>query len=361
MEKKSTHELHGPLHFLALIVTPAYQIMFMAFFAILVVSLFWYAMATTNIFEKRPGLEPIIPKELKERSGGSSKVQIGLHINDFPTFDIRNRHFVFDAIIWFLFDQSAVSLKTVEKFSFPRGTIQHISAPDTKLIGGNYFVRYEIRVDFKAELNQKYFPFDDHRLYIEIANNYVTPDELIFASSLSSFLIAKDIFVDWSPVNKGFEAGFTESELDIFDKRTNVSVPKIIFYIDFSKVGTQDIFLVFLPLLLMVFMGLFAFGFNPPGESSRILTLSMSSVTGMLAYRFVLQNLTPRTGYFILSDCFFFLFLALVFAVFCMCLVILRTNHITKTLIALRGMIFLSSYAVLVIGTFYFLFYWPYQ
>ena len=110
----------------------------------------------------------------------------------------------------------------------------------------------------------------------------------------------------------------------------------------------------------MVFMAFFSFGCNPPQESTRMLTLAMSSMTGLLAYRFVLQNLTPKAGYFILSDCFFFLLLALVFLVFCLALVVLKKGLVTRELIIVRGIIYIFSYMILLSGTVYFLFYWPY-
>lgn len=351
----------GIVLFLETIVRPAYQIVFMIAFSCIATIFFVYAMASINIFEKRPSLNPIVPKELSELASSTSQVKVGLNISDFSEFDIRANRFVFDAHIWFLFDQSALSIETIEKFSFLRGSIIKKSPPDTKLIGGNYFVQHEIRVEFKADLNKKYFPFDDHRLYIEMVNKYVTPKELIFSASLSSFLMAPNLHViGWRVIDKSVETGFSESILDTFDERKNVAQPKILFAIDFGRVDIQDIFLVFLPLFLMVFMAFFSFGCNPPQESTRMLTLAMSSMTGLLAYRFVLQNLTPKAGYFILSDCFFFLLLALVFLVFCLALVVLKKGLVTRELIIVRGIIYIFSYMILLSGTVYFLFYWPY-
>jgi len=363
MSAKNNNLDHPPIvRFLQRIVLPKYQVIAMALVAAILIGLFVYTFRSFNVFEKQPELHAVSPQELKNLASSTTQVQVGLHINDFPEFNVRSNSFVFDGIIWFLFDQSAISLSTIEKFSFSRGTILQKSSPDTKFIGGNYFAQYNIRVEFKADLNQKYFPFDDHRLYFEMVNKYVTPEELIFSSSLSSFLISDDILIiSWRPVDRGVETGFDVSILDKFDPNKNVYHPKTLFSIDFRRIGIQDIFLIFLPLCLMVFICFFSFGFDPPDESMRILTLSLSSITGLITYRFVLQSLTPQVGYFILSDCFFLLFLALNFICFCVNLILIRQGKVTLFLAVLRGLIYLLSNIAIVGFSFYFLFYWPYS
>ena len=105
----------GIVLFLETIVRPAYQIVFMIAFSCIATIFFVYAMASINIFEKRPSLNPIVPKELSELASSTSQVKVGLNISDFSEFDIRANRFVFDAHIWFLFDQSALSIETIEK------------------------------------------------------------------------------------------------------------------------------------------------------------------------------------------------------------------------------------------------------
>ena len=362
MTKKNNFYDHPIARFLKRVVLPKYQIIAMVLVSTILMGLFFYVFNSFSVFEKQPELHAISPKKLRNLASSATQVQVGLYINDFPEFDVRSNSFVFDGIVWFLFDQSAISLETVEKFSFSRGTILQKSPPDTKFIGGNYFAQYNIRVEFKADLNQKYFPFDDHRLYIEMDNKYVTPEELIFASSLSSFLISDDILIiSWRPVDREVETGFDVSVLDKFDPDKNVYHPKILFSIDFKRTGIQDIFLIFLPLCLMVFICLFSLGFDPPEESVRVLTLSLSSITGLITYRFVLQSLTPQVGYFILSDCFFLLFLALCFICFCTGLILIHRGKVTPFLAVLRGLVYLFSNVAIVGFSFYFLFYWPYH
>ena len=151
------------------------------------------------------------------------------------------------------------------------------------------------------------------------------------------------------------------STLDKFDASKNVYHPKILFAIDFQRAGIQDILLIFIPLCLMLFMCLFGLGFDPPGDSAKILTLSLSGITGLISYRFVLQNLTPQVGYFILSDFFFLLFLSLSFVSFFIGLIMIRRAKITNNIIVLRGVVYLSTHIIVIGSTYYLLFYWPYN
>jgi len=351
------------ISFLGTIVKPKCQVVIIAAFVLFLSMVFAYSFSNLNIFENRPLINPIIPQEVKGLETSTAQVKVGLHINDFPDFNMRDNVFVFDANIWFLFDPSEVSLETIERFSFSRGNIlQKSLPPETKLIDGNYFVQYSLQVKFNADLNHKFFPFDDHRLYIEMTNKYVTPKELAFSSSLSSFLISNNMFlIGWKPVDMFIESGFTTEKLDKFDQSKNVSHPKVLFAIDFRRVGIQGIFLIFLPLCLMVFIGLFSFSLDPPKMEARISTLALTSITGLMGYRFVLQSLTPQVGYLLLSDCLFLLFLAVLFIIFCTGLIIIRKAEMTPGLIVFRGLVFIFSYMLLVTFTCYFLFFWPYS
>ena len=195
-----------------------------------------------------------------------------------------------------------------------------------------------------------------------MTNKYVTPEELIFSSSLSSFLISANVLIiGWKPVDRSVESGFTVSVLDKFDQNKDVSHPKMLFAIDFKRIGIQDIFLIFLPLCLMVFIGLFSFSLDPPKMTARIFTLTLTSITGLMGYRFVLQSLTPQVGYLLLSDCIFLLFLGVIFLIFCTCLIIVKYDKMSPNLIVFRGLIFIFSYMLLLGFTFYFMFFWPYH
>jgi len=360
MDTKKQKE-HPLISFFRLIVLPRYQVIFVVFLTAILTGLFITSFRQFVAFEVKPEMYPLSPQELEVNAKHSTLVQAGLHINNFSEFDIRTNSFTFGGILWFVFDKSTISIEQIEHFSFSRGTILEKSEPEIKFIDDNCFAQYNIRVQFKADINQKYFPFDDHRLYIELVNKFVSPQELVFDASLTSFLLSDNILIiGWRPIDRAVQTGFGLSVLDTADPAKNVYHPKVLFSIDFRRNGIQDILLIFLPLCLLIFICFFSLGFDPPESSVRILNLSLASITGLITYRFVLQNMTPQVGYFILSDCFFLLFLAFTFIAFCTGLIVIRVDKITPFLIVLRGVVYVCSNIAIVGFTIYFLFYWPY-
>jgi hypothetical protein len=51
-------------------------------------------------------------------------------------------------------------------------------------------------------------------------------------------------------------------------------------------------------------------------EANTSISIAAGSVTGILAYRFVIANMSPKVGYFVFSDYLFFLFLTMSTLVF---------------------------------------------
>lgn len=124
-----------------------------------------------NTREKVPELHPITPQSFKKFGGIAHKIRTGLYINELIDFNMITNTFMFDGAIWFSFDPGAISLDTLEKFSFEKGEIIQQSPPNTKLISGKLHVRYNLRVRFKSSLNYKDFPLDDHKIFI-VCRNY---------------------------------------------------------------------------------------------------------------------------------------------------------------------------------------------
>jgi hypothetical protein len=160
-------------------------------------------------------------------------------------------------------------------------------------------------------LNYADFPLDDHTIYLVLSNHFFSPSEVIFHSDRSSFNVTA-LITGWRAVDHAVETGFNTVVLDKFDDRKITSFPVAIFSIDFSRNAMRYVLTILLPLMLIFYLVLFSFSVEP-GTS---ISLTAGGITGMLAYRFVIENLSPATGTFMMSDYLFFLFLAGSFFVF---------------------------------------------
>jgi hypothetical protein len=277
---------------------------------IISLSIIWFCLyKRLNKFKTSDPKPPIIfvtPETYKNFGGFPDTVKIGLYINQFREFNIVSNKFDFNGIIWFEFDPDVISLEILEKFVFKKGEIKQKSDPDTQLIDGKLLVRYNIRVAFSSPLNYAAFPLDNHTLNLTVINHFVSPSEILFSSSNREFIIkAKTESDGWTRVNQSVATGFEKSEIDPYDDRKTSYNPIAIFSIDYARYGIRYVLSIMMPLLLIFYLTLFSFSWGASGG----LSLAIGGVTATLGYRFVIENLSPKTGYFMLSDHIFFLFL----------------------------------------------------
>ncbi len=255
-----------------------------------------------------PELLPIVPQTL-EQMGHPAIAKVGLYVKDFTEFNMLKNEFEFSGILWFLFDPSIISLKTLGKFSFEKGKILSVSEPTTRLVKGKLFARYDIRVSFKTNPTFVNFPFDSHSLYIIMDNNSVTPGEIAFQSSYNEFALSPEIAITgWDVYATRVYSGYSVARLEKLNRESDVAHPRVIFAIEYVHSGVRHAMLIILPLLLIFFMSMFTFSIDSSYYKS-ITSISSGTVTAMLAYRFVIERLSPPVGYFMQTDYIFFLFL----------------------------------------------------
>lgn len=296
----------------------------------------------TNVFasvDQEVPLQYITAKKIAGRD--PIPVAVGLRINNFELFDMNNDKFIFDGVLSFEFDPSLVSLNTLEQVSFNNGKILQISTPTTQLISGKLFARYNIKVQFTNYISYKLFPMDDHRLSIILVLKNVSPDEIIFNSQNSNFVIGQDMnFSGWNKSAQNVETGYLEETLDQYDTNKTINYPAAVFSIDYGrKSNIRNTITIIFPMLALFFIALFSLILDRERELSLILSISTQSIVGLIAFRFVMENLSPKVGYFLYADYFFFFFLSLMF---CVLLVNMIGDHISffgrKLLILLLNM-----------------------
>ena len=281
------------------------------------------ALGGFRSFDEPPQLLPITPKKVIDFGGTPATVKVGLTINNFSVFDIIKNEFEFTGTIWFEFDPSITSLETIKKFSFEKGEILSLSEPTTKIVGDNLFASYDIRIKKRDNLLHTFFPFSSHTFNV-IIDNSASPGEIVYASSVADLVVSQDAIPSgWSLRDEHVYTGYSTSELELRNIEKAIYHPRVIFAMDFSLQSLRHLLTILLPLILMFFITTLSFSMDPTYYYRSIISLSTGAVTAMLAYRFVIENLSPKVGYFMLSDSLFFLFLSA-------CCIIFLVN--TKTL-----------------------------
>ncbi len=297
--------------------------------------------------ETMPIIEQINPETLNEFGGFPDEVTVGLFIEQFQTFDILHNEFMFNGIIWFLLNPGVISLDSLQKFAFERGEIVYISKPNIELHNKKLLVQYHIRVKFTSALNYEAFPLDSHKINLIFTHPFVTLSEALFESSTNNFIIkAQTQATGWKLVDQQVRYGYLTAQLNEDNPDQNKYIPQVIFSMDFIRTGARAVVSILLPLLLIFYLTLFTFSL----DTRQSITIATGSVTGILAYRFVIENLSPATGYFMLADYFFFLFLTASCFVFCLNVVNAFATHLKA---AGKKCIIVAIHAIVLIAIAY--------
>jgi hypothetical protein len=341
------------IEFFASFLGTKHQFMLFALSTTMIMGLLFLKQKQFTALESAPDLLPLTPAAMQAWQGDPSFVKVGISIISFPSFNLSEGSFIMDAILWFEYDPAHVSTETLGKFSFEKGEIMKKSAPDSKKVGNLLLTQYEIRVKFSSNLDNAFFPVDQHTVFLSLLNTFIFPSDIILESDKNIFIISAAMKLDeWRLVDVQVQHGYQELLLDKHDERKSVRHPKIVFSMDFNRIGTKKMFLIFLPLFFIFFIALLSLSFDPKSHKSEIFTLSFGSVSSLIAYRFIIQNLSPNVGYFMLSDYIFMLLFIFIFIIFSIAAVIVKMGTINVYWNGIRGMV-LILFHVLFMASWY--------
>lgn len=290
------------------LVSPIFQVAFILLTAVSLCAMFGYRFYFFKSRDPVVQCETISPQKFKEFGAYSNEVGVGLQIDAFETFDIVKNEIVFAGQVWFSMIPGSISLDTLEKFYFSRGEIIFKSQPYLFVEEEKLFVIYRLRVKMSTYLNLVDFPVNNHTICIQLDHPYVNPNELLFEPRLDNFTINGELKpFGWTLFDKRVKSGFLMRISENVENKNTGYYPTVLFYFDIMRYGTQYALTIFLPLILIFFVILFCFSVV---ENSISFSLAVGGVTTILAYRFVIANISPQVGYFMMTDYLFLLLLA---------------------------------------------------
>lgn len=301
--------------------------------------------------EKKELPKQITEADIKRWGQEPIPVKVGLSITDFITFENIKNKFTLDALVWFEFDPALVPLEKINDFSFESAQIIKKSKPVIRKQGNQTIAHYYIRVEFNEYLNHSRFPLDDHYLQLDLYNNAFYAREIAFIAEPKDFVFSPQAAISgWEIVDKKVQAGYEEIAVVLGDK---IEHPQAIFYISLNKQNIKQILLIFLPLLFIFFFCVLSFSL----ASVLAIPMTLAGISGLLAYMFVINNLSPFVGYLMLSDYFVLLFLCEVFLIFVVNMFCLSQDHrLSKsTLDRIKGAVILCLYVLLYCALYYLL------
>lgn len=291
-----------------------------------------------KIFDPRPSLEYIVPKPDQNLAERPANIVTGLTINALPIFDITKNKFLMYGIVWFVYNPTQISPDIIDHFSLAKGNIVKKSDADIRILNNaEIFAKYDIVAEFSSEIDYRYFPLDNHTIFITLTNLLLDKKIAIFETHNTAFNILDPAYVQCKSCygnslirNLSAEYGYTQSQLIEHNENTFIEHPTAVYAFDYIKPGVRSTLLIIIPILLMFFMALFPLSLDPTVNGKEIIGISIGILTSILTYRFVIENLSPQIDYFCMSDYIYTFILGSVFLLFLFNMTSLRIATLTN-------------------------------
>lgn len=294
-------------------VSPQFQLTAFAIASVLLIAILYVTVYRFTTYDDKPHILCGVPAESNPKI-----IPVGFLVNSFSKFHVLDNEFALDGMVWFEFEPDTISVEDLEKFNINHGEIIERSKPLISKHGDKTLARYFIRAKFKTNLNYASFPFDNHIIYISFTNRALDARKFMFQPVVGFSLSQKDMLASTCTLNDIItESGYVTSNVHMSNDDTiEEYYPQFVYGIKCKHVSLRRFVNIFLPLLLIFFFTLFAFSLDFSEHREMVMSIAAAGIPALIAYRFVIETISPNTEYFLLSDYFFFLFLFLVFAIF---------------------------------------------
>jgi hypothetical protein len=250
----------------------------------------------------------------------ANNVEVGLHINSFPRFSVKDSKFTFDGIVWFKFDKGVESFETLETFTFKNMVIDnneepfYKSKPIIKIIHDKVLVSYQVQATFMAQIAFKRFPIGGHRINLLIENRNATTQELLFSIQPENVTFNNELLVDnWQPIAVHTDAGIVGAKIGGEKNATNITYPSVNISMDFKNHGARGLISLYFPLFILFFIGLLSLtiGIFDPAR----LGIIASSLPTLVLFRLVIDAVSPEVGYTTQIDFVYYVLVVLSFLI----------------------------------------------
>lgn len=279
------------------------------FFLLVIAACLW---ALTFLLAYVLGTAEEAPIQLIDRKESDPNIRAGLIISNFANFDINRGEFVAEGSIWFDFDKKHYSAQDFSTFRFQRGEFLTKTEPSIKEMGAVSRATFGFTTKIKSKIDYANFPLDKHRFDFIVMDVLKDKPRSIPAKNLSLFVDPHAIEHGWRSFDTETRSGFAVLRFEDNHQAQIADLgPRMIFSLFVERDSPKTPVLVFMPLLLIFFIGLISLSFDVLENFNAILSLSVGSLTGFLFFRSVIDRLMPLPDQFTIADKVYLLMISL--------------------------------------------------
>lgn len=294
-------------------VSPLFQFTLIFLSGVVIFLMFSFRTSHFRPLDEAMVFSDMTPQTLRKFGGYPHYVSVGMEIDHFEQFNVTKNEFIFAGNVWFEFEGGSVAIEELNHFQFDRASILFRSEPVVTRIDTRLMVRYFVKVLFSTGLVYKDFPVNSHRVDLVLTHPYLSPEEVVFENRADDFVFTSNLHqFGWHKIGLLVSQGYLEARLSELDHDKTIFQPIAGFSIDVLPYGIRSLFAIMLPILLIYFLMFFSLSV----DTNASITVALGGITGILAYRYVIEQLSPKTAELMISDYVFFLVLAAAMMIF---------------------------------------------
>src|SRR4030067_2359227 len=222
--------------------------------------------------------------------GNPVNVQVGVWLVNVEKVDLSANSYRLDFYMWFRFDPSEISLDEIKDFEFINGAPTRYEVNVNEAEG---YIEYRVRGDFIETFDFSQYPFETHRLAVEIEHKNLDVSLLVFEEDSTSNIDPDASVAGWEL--GGFQTSVTEHSYgeDTFSR--------FVFSVNLKRPGLSSFIKTVLPVAVITTISLLAFFMAPQNFAQRI-TLGVTTLLSVTTFHLTLINGFPPTGSLTFAD-----------------------------------------------------------
>ncbi len=225
-------------------------------------------------------------------------VTIGTYVNQIPTMSVKENRFQADFYVWFRWTGD---LKPYESFELANGRIESRQLVLKELKTGEHYAVLRCQATIIRFWDLRRFPFDDHRLSLEIEDSASEDHLLRYVADAENSALSPELQLP------GWQPSGGAATVDAHVYKTNygdLTLPKgaesrysrFTFSFDAKRFGPGPFFKLFFALWVAVLIAMLSL-FILPSEGGPRLGFGVGAIFASVGASYVISNNLPTTAF----------------------------------------------------------------
>ncbi len=296
MTKKSPSPVSG--------IKPLFQLILIAFTSIILSSFFYFSSFryySVDVPPKTHG-SPV------NNENNRIPVDMDIQVQDFVKADFNQAAATINMLISLTHARTKLTKEDLASFYFKRAALKSKELIAISETPTHITYTWQVVAECTFDFDYSFFPLNDHMLSITLST---MNSSIIFKTANLSFLFSDTLDLNgWNIIKNESRATCSFSLPEGMSR--GVPVSNVECAMALNKVGFRAILGIFLPLCILLFIALLTLSLN----NAMGITLTINLLLALNAFRIVLENMSPKTSYLLMSDIIFLAILLMIALIF---------------------------------------------